>query len=372
MEWAVISRTERPATAQGRLAMLDYAVLVGRFQPFHNGHQAVLDRALKEARTVIVLIGSSNLHRSPKNPFTYEERVQMIGDVYGRRWRDREISLDPFNNRIVFRPLNDFPDRDALWITAVGEIVESVLDKSSANPKIGFVSFSGDTLATADGKWFPQWEPIDMKVRQGTISATAIREQYLQAAPIIGNYMPIEVQKFLQDFSLKPEFKWLLNEARFLRSYADEWGEGPFVTADAVVEQSGHILLVTRKHPPYEGALALPGGFAKPNERLIATMARELREETHISDNYGPIPIGKIKTFIKGSALIDTPERDPRGGIVTMAYHLELPKSEQLFRVRGDDDAAHAQWYDIANLKPDQLMADHWFIIQRFIGVNWK
>ena len=37
----------------------DFLVFIGRFQPFHAGHQAVIDTALARAERVIVLVGSS-------------------------------------------------------------------------------------------------------------------------------------------------------------------------------------------------------------------------------------------------------------------------------------------------------------------------
>src|SRR6185312_17484078 len=47
----------------------DVAVLIGRFQPFHNGHAILLRRALETAPKVVVVLGSSFHARSSKNPF---------------------------------------------------------------------------------------------------------------------------------------------------------------------------------------------------------------------------------------------------------------------------------------------------------------
>ena len=44
----------------------DIAVLVGRFQPFHNAHLALLRRALDVARKVVVVIGSVLVPSSKK------------------------------------------------------------------------------------------------------------------------------------------------------------------------------------------------------------------------------------------------------------------------------------------------------------------
>jgi len=51
---------------------------IGRFQPFHIGHYEVLIQALSMADTVLVLIGSAGKPRSIKNPWTYDERENMV------------------------------------------------------------------------------------------------------------------------------------------------------------------------------------------------------------------------------------------------------------------------------------------------------
>lgn len=50
----------------------DAAVLIGRFQPFHNGHAALLAKALETAPRVIVVLGSAFAARNAKNPFGWE------------------------------------------------------------------------------------------------------------------------------------------------------------------------------------------------------------------------------------------------------------------------------------------------------------
>ena len=49
--------------------MVDTAIYIGRFEPVHSGHMALLQRALDSAPQVIVVIGSAWQARSPKNPF---------------------------------------------------------------------------------------------------------------------------------------------------------------------------------------------------------------------------------------------------------------------------------------------------------------
>jgi len=55
-------------------------VFIGRFQPFHLGHLEVVKRHLKRKKFVIV-IGSMQEANTPKNPFTFSERKEMIKKV---------------------------------------------------------------------------------------------------------------------------------------------------------------------------------------------------------------------------------------------------------------------------------------------------
>ena len=54
------------------------ALFIGRFQPFHNAHLVDIKKILKEVDEVIVAIGSSNKKNTFENPFSYNERRQMI------------------------------------------------------------------------------------------------------------------------------------------------------------------------------------------------------------------------------------------------------------------------------------------------------
>ncbi|MFH1791060.1 MAG: adenylyl-sulfate kinase [Candidatus Omnitrophota bacterium] len=58
-----------------------YALFIGRWQPFHNGHKYIIDEALKQGKDVCVAIRNTEI--SEKNPYTVEQREQMIFRVYG-------------------------------------------------------------------------------------------------------------------------------------------------------------------------------------------------------------------------------------------------------------------------------------------------
>jgi nicotinamide-nucleotide adenylyltransferase len=57
---------------------LTVGVLVGRFQPFHNGHLKAVRHALKKVDYLYVVIGSSQKNHERDNPFTAGERIAMV------------------------------------------------------------------------------------------------------------------------------------------------------------------------------------------------------------------------------------------------------------------------------------------------------
>lgn len=334
----------------------DYAIVIGRFQPFHVGHERVLKLAQQQARRLIVAIGSCDRHRSPKNPFTFVERTQMISPT-----------LDKLP---TFIDLHDHPYNDNAWVTEVRDRMKKIVAPGATVCLVGFRKDSSSYYQSL----FPEWDYHELPSQYGTFNATDIRKQYFQDSPIISEFLHPDVRTWLKEFAFRDTFKWLVDETKYLKKYAEEWGPGPFVTADAVCVQSGHILLVTRKDHPYKGALALPGGFMdiEKNERILDACLRELREETHVSDSKGEIPPAMLKSFITRNKVYDSPERSQRGRIITHAYKFEFPnRAAGLYKVTGDDDAEKAQWYSLSELLPDMFMDDHADIIQDLTGVRF-
>ncbi|HMK32250.1 MAG TPA: adenylyltransferase/cytidyltransferase family protein, partial [Nitrosopumilaceae archaeon] len=53
-------------------------LLIGRFQPFHKGHLSAVNFGLSKVENLWIGIGSSNKSHENKNPFTADERKDMI------------------------------------------------------------------------------------------------------------------------------------------------------------------------------------------------------------------------------------------------------------------------------------------------------
>lgn len=59
-----------------------YALFIGRWQPFHNGHKHLIDEALAKGENVCIAIRNTEI--SSSNPFTAEQRIEMIRRLYGQ------------------------------------------------------------------------------------------------------------------------------------------------------------------------------------------------------------------------------------------------------------------------------------------------
>jgi len=131
----------------------------------------------------------------------------------------------------------------------------------------------------------------------------------------------------------------------------------PAVTVDAVIvrrkAERNEVLLIRRKHYPYEGMWALPGGFVDMEETCEEAIVRELIEETNLK-----VPeLRQMHTF---SAL----GRDPRGRTISVTFFGISDPSDSA--VEGGDDASEASWFDLNELPV--LAFDHHEAIQMAAG----
>jgi 8-oxo-dGTP diphosphatase len=121
----------------------------------------------------------------------------------------------------------------------------------------------------------------------------------------------------------------------------------PAVAVDMIIFTVGNddlmVLLIRRRGEPFAGRWAIPGGFVEPDESLDDAAARELREETSVSDVF----LEQLYTF-------GEPGRDPRGRVISVAYYALLREAPA---VSGGDDAADAGWFPLGALPP--LAFDH-------------
>lgn len=131
-----------------------------------------------------------------------------------------------------------------------------------------------------------------------------------------------------------------------MKSYCYEYPH-PAVATDvalfAVNNKQLTLLLIQRKHDPYQGKWALPGGYLEIDEDLEAGALRELQEETGIQD----VSIKQLHAF-------GQPDRDPRERVITVVYYGLVADN---VRAEAASDAQAADWFPLSALPP--LAFDH-------------
>ena len=333
----------------------DTLVLIGRFQPLHNAHLEIIKRATALTNQLVIITGSAKQPRTYKNPFTSAERARMIKDAtYG-------LSMNIYVEENIDTIYND-----QAWAVRVQGIVSKY---RTLGGNVGIIGHKKDD-SSFYLDMFPQWGYENVELIE-FLSAVNIRDLYFKRdvnMKFIQGVVPETTFEFLEKFRTTPEYEQIIREREFVANYKKQYASLPyppiFSTADSVVIQSGHVLMIKRRAEPGKGLWALPGGYVNANtDKSVEDAAiRELREETMIK-----VPAPVLRGNIKRSKVFDAIDRSPRGRIITHAFHIELPDGE-LPKVKGSDDAEKARWVPIAEVKSEECFEDHYEIIQHFLG----
>ncbi|MEP6903730.1 MAG: bifunctional nicotinamide-nucleotide adenylyltransferase/Nudix hydroxylase [Actinomycetota bacterium] len=344
----------------------DYAIVIGRFQPLHLAHQNLIQHSLSLAEKVIVILGSARSASDVKNPFTPAMREEIIRACFPEDAK-----------RLIFRAVRDYPYNDHVWTAEVQNVIGEITENDeNDNARIAIVGFFKDR-SSYYLNLFPQWNfeefyCADKKLL--SLNATQIREKFFTESEDWKDFLPSQVTAALDVFKQTEIFPNLQKEFVYLQKYKADTRfvgvpfEATFITTDAVVVQSGHVLVIRRGHQPGKGLLALPGGFLASGLTLEDNALKELKEETQIK-----VAAQVLRGSIKSSHAFDYPERSQRGRTVTFAYFIELAPDlkDGLPRVKGGDDAAKAFWLPLSALgeKEDEFFEDHIHIIKYFLGL---
>src|SRR5947208_773903 len=131
----------------------------------------------------------------------------------------------------------------------------------------------------------------------------------------------------------------------------------PVLGVGAVVVDGDRVLLVKRGHEPLKGEWSLPGGAVELGETLETAIVREVREETGLEIDVGPIvdvldrlrydPDGRVKYHY---VLVDFVCR-PSGGVLCCA-----------------SDAECAEWAPVDHLEPYAVADATLSVIQKAVG----
>jgi nicotinamide-nucleotide adenylyltransferase len=152
------------------------ALFIGRFQPFHKGHLWAVKKILEENEFIIIAVGSSQYSNTLKNPFSFQERKQMI---------ERSLKQENITNyNIVAIP--DIHDH-SIWVKHVMDLVKG----------FHFV-YTGSELTRrlfSDAKL-----PVKLLIRKDQVSASEVRFRILKDMDF-KHMLPETVTKYLKEIN---------------------------------------------------------------------------------------------------------------------------------------------------------------------------
>lgn len=328
-------------------------IIIGRWQMYHNGHSTLMDKALEGSDQVIVVIGSAFGSRNSLNPFSWEERADMI----------RATLTAEEAERVVFLPIRDYFDNDK-WNAAVDAGVKAIVGEG-VQPEL--VAFNKDETSYYVYS-FPQWTRDLLETQKVMIDATSLRSMYFLSDDLemsyaaMSPYMNRKVISYLKNWAYTPAYQTMVREFQAVANTRKKYTAPYYLAADSVVTCAGRVLLIKRGGDVGYGLWALPGGFLDKGEQFYEGAVRELAEETC----YKPYPAA-LKSTLKDKETFDHPRRSARSRIISVA-HLFVLQGDRLPEVKARDDAQDIEWVLFEDLPAMEveLFEDHASILRRF------
>ncbi len=295
------------------------ALFIGRFQPFHLGHQTAVRYIANDCNDYVIIgVGSSQEHHTADNPFTFKERSEMITKTLG----------DSLNYTIV--PIPDINDYQR-WVKHV----------ASLTPKFDRVYTCNKTVRSLFNR-----EGFEVREQRHDVNVCASDIRALMSNG--DDRWKSLVPQGTLDTILEVD-----GEKRIKSSISDKFKK-PNVTVDALVVREDKILLVKRRNEPFKDLWAMPGGFVDYGESTEEAVARELLEETSLNAK-----------GVKLAGVYSGMRRDPRGHSVSIIYEVDSEGE-----AKAGDDAKELEFFNLAKLPP--LAFDHERIINECILKKFK
>ena len=191
-------------------------VLIGRFQPVHQGHLFVIEQALKHCDQLVIMLGSSYRANTIKNPFNTPERIALLRDHFAPEWQAR----------IHIEPLEDTMYDEPSWIQSIRQAVNA----RAQGKNIAVIGHDKDP-STYYLKHFPDWELIELGNYQN-LDATLIRKAWFSARSVQAiDTIPglTEVSRaFLTAQFGNERYQRLKEEFEFIQAYKTQWAHTPY------------------------------------------------------------------------------------------------------------------------------------------------
>lgn len=296
-----------------------YGVVIGRFQPFHEGHKALIYEVLNTHERVVIVVGESPLAFSTRSPIPVSMVQDTIADAF-----------PAYQHRIEFSSLEDQPTNE-LWSYNLDRLIHSYTGSRKA-----VLYGSRDSFIPAYKGKYPT---TYIDVNSG-ISSTQIRDE--KAINFISADTPVA-----------DALMWVAG-----RQYP-----AVIPTVDVAVFNEQNQLLMIRK--ANETKWRLPGGFADPKSSCFEQDAgRELREEC------GDLDIGgwALGMHYVGSYKIDDWRyRSEKSKIITTLFYAQ----SQFGTPKAGDDASEVKWHKLG-IPLSTVVPEHHTLVVEAVAYHRK
>ena len=271
--------------------MIDYAVYIGRFQPFHNGHAQVVEHALTIAKKVIVILGSAQESLTAKNPFTVFERTKFITETF----KDHV-------DRITVLSMEDKPTNEE-WASSVKDLVRNEIG-SEERYTVGLTGFLKDDTEEYL-KLFPEYSiELVEDSNFSDLSATKVRTAFFNDPFSHNDYLLSNMLPYPVYFRLRSYLLYNSLDYKIISSLMNGLKIGTCIFS---TDENLNPLVITRRNSDTQ--FAMIGGKADLGENVRDAAIREFFEETGIQLDddmvtrypiYDSIEIGEFHTFVFG------------------------------------------------------------------------
>ncbi|WP_407570293.1 adenylyltransferase/cytidyltransferase family protein [Deinococcus altitudinis] len=243
----------------------DTAVLIGRFQPPHRAHLALIRQALESAEKLVIVLGSARSARTVRNPLSDAERAGLIGEMLA----GQEIDT----GRVRLEAVPDFFYNLPLWVQAVRRAVGRGPVEAGRAVLHGFEKDASSFYL----RLFPDWifQPPDFR---SDLNATDVREaMYGGDWGAVQRAVTPEVLAGLRGFADTPAFTELLADRGAIQALARR---GPVRSVGVLLVAGSHMLLKRRTERPGLGLWAIPEGQDtwEAARRVTRLLSRSLLE----------------------------------------------------------------------------------------------
>ena len=375
-------------------------VYIGRFQPFHKGHKAIVDltvKMMKPGDTFTIIIGSADQQETERNPLSASQRKEMLLiELEGYPVTISTINDSPYNYDLWIEHLcakmlgfksathDDFLEKQEAFIKGFSNIcivgMENVEEYINRITKYYTYAPTEHFNLGINSHIFSELD-TQTSVHGSSIRAFACskdRDHLKNFYSVIKDLVDEKVLAYLKTVN----FPLIVYNAYTKGiNYAESTGckyNSCFMTVDNIVFDKflDQVLLIKRKD---NGKFAIPGGFAEPYMNMKDNALRELEEETSITAKMLKDAFVKIDEL--EPTLIDAPYRDPRSSHkcnFVSAVYVWQSKVDALKNfipyIKAGDDAIDTVWLskeECEDLPAWHFHADHKKIICKLLGWDY-